>query len=52
MYANLNHLVKLYHKLYLYCRKKLITTLFICRFVKHKLQSNDKPTIDYFNLLR
>ena len=22
----------------------------LCRFVKHKLQSNDKPTIDYFDL--
>ena len=22
----------------------------VCRFVKHKLQSNDKPTIDYFDL--
>ena len=34
-----------------------ISTLFLsffalCRFVKHKLQSNDKPTIDYLNLFK
>ncbi len=29
-----------------------VSTLYFCRFVKQKWQSHDKPTIDYFNLLK